>query len=233
VARRPALLDEADLRADLQLGEPAVQDAVLVEVDLPPVGRLEEAVAAFRDEPGDLGVEERLTSFDLAPLDPGAILQLAPRLVEGVADLEVEVPVLRMLGRVAPHHDLFTGDLQVNADLVEVALLVMAMRDVDDDAAAHDPVVEFVQPLRLRADLRIELFRWGKVVKDDLLWESHGRLLLGLAGRFWPSSRSPSRPKMRMRCNTSRGISFICLWIFVGSNNLDSSSARRRFSPIA
>src|SRR5512135_1181007 len=117
------LLHEAHLRPHLQVREVRLQDTVPVEVDLPPVGRLEEAVAGLREEPGDAGVGGRLVGLDPPPPAAGIVLQLAPRLVERVANRDVDVTISGMFARLALDRDLFAGDLQVDSDLVEVPLL--------------------------------------------------------------------------------------------------------------
>jgi hypothetical protein len=151
----------------------SVEHRVPVEVDLLALGRLDEPVALLREELGHPPVRGRIVDLhETAPL-AHVVLQLAARGAEGVADREVEVLVLPMPGRIAFHGDLASGNGQVDADVVDLALLRVLVGRLDHDAAAGDPVEEPLELGRALARLCLGLLPAGHIAEGDLRGELH------------------------------------------------------------
>ena len=73
-----------------------------------------------------------------------------------------------MIHRLAAHHQLALRHGHVDAHVIQLALVVAAMRRLDDDAAAHDAVVITVELRRPFADLGFDGCRGFHVAKADL-----------------------------------------------------------------
>src|SRR5665213_654396 len=84
------------------------------------------------------------------------IFQLAAGLVEGVAHRDINILVGVMLVRVPLRDDLLAGHRQLDAQIIELALLVRAAGRFHDDFARHDIGKVFVQRLRALADLGLD-----------------------------------------------------------------------------
>jgi hypothetical protein len=84
------------------------------------------------------------------------ILEPARRGIEGIPDSHVDIFV-GLVFRAAPlHDDLLSGNGDVDADVVELPLVMMAMRSFDDDPTAGDPLIEPVEPADLVSDVRFD-----------------------------------------------------------------------------
>jgi hypothetical protein len=145
------LFCELDRRPDLQAVEGIVEHAVAVKVQLAPIGRLDEAVRPLREEPADSGERPQFVHFHGAALPPRLIFQAAAGGVERIADGHVYVLMRVVLGRLAAHDEFIARHRQVDANMVELALMVAAMRRLDHHPAAHDAVAEAFEAGYMRA----------------------------------------------------------------------------------
>src|SRR5512134_4099917 len=128
--------DQPHFLTDIQVLERSVHHAVPVEVDVVALGGLNEAVSVFAGEPHDGAVDRYLMRLHVARHLTHVILEPARRGIEGIADGHVDIFV-GLVFRAAPlHDDLLSGNGDVDADIVEVTLVVMPMRSFDDDPAA-------------------------------------------------------------------------------------------------
>ncbi len=85
-------------------------------------------------------------SFHLIPAAAGVILQFAAGAVKGVTDRDMDVFVGMVQITLAADDDLIFRYRDVEAYVIEFALVVMVMPGLDDDPAAHYVVAELVEP---------------------------------------------------------------------------------------
>ena len=71
------------------------------------------------------------------------ILELSPHGIEAIADCDVDVLVGMVLGWITLHHDLLARDLEVDADMEQIAVTT-PVGCLDDDAATHDAIEELL-----------------------------------------------------------------------------------------
>src|SRR6476659_7785155 len=106
--------------------------------------------------------------FDVASELPRMIFELAHRGIEGVADGDIDVLMRLVLRAFLIHMHVVARHADVDADLVELALVVMAMRRLDGDVAAHDALEEAVELGCFLADDRFDGRRGVHVPNADL-----------------------------------------------------------------
>lgn len=146
---------EPDLVPDSQFFEPSVGDRIAMEVDFSTVAGIDEAVIALGDKACDFAMSRNLVCLHVATLAPDLVLELAPHRVETIPDRNRDVLVRMMLGRIALHDDLLPRDLEVDPDVIEIAM-TPSFRGLDDDAAAHDAIEEAFQFAGALADFRFD-----------------------------------------------------------------------------
>lgn len=161
-------LAEAHLRADLQLVVVVGDQAVAVEVEFAAVRGGDAAAVTVGVERAHLAVAGLLVRLDLALLVAGQVLELALHRVEGVADRDVDVGVGVVLVGLAAGDQLVARHLEVDADVEMLALLVVAVQQLDRDPAAHDAAVEAAQLLDLFPDPVLDRVRTLEVAEGDL-----------------------------------------------------------------
>src|SRR5262245_30701216 len=159
----------------------------------------------------------RRTRLDVASQLPRMIFELTNRCVEGVADGDIDVLMRLVLRALLSHMHVLPGHADVDAHLVELALVVMAMRRLDGNVAAHDPLEEAVELGGLLADDRFHGRGGIHVPEADLQGYLHAFLLLDTQTMSPPVSISlitPSTPKtvgraplLTLDCGQGRSIS--------------------------
>src|SRR5579875_34498 len=164
----PLLLNEDYFGPNLQTLKGLMHDAVTVEVNLPAVGCLDEAIALSREKLAHPAVRRNLMSLDSSAAAAHVVFQLSPCCVEGVPQRHFDVPVLFVLTGLASHSDLFTRQGEVDPYLVEVALLVVLAGRLHHDPTAHDVASELIQPLRLLPDEGLDGLRMFHVPEGNL-----------------------------------------------------------------
>src|SRR5262245_26979711 len=115
--------------------------------------------------------------FDVASELPRMIFELAHRGIEGVADGDIDVLVRLVLRAFLIHVHVVARHADVDADLVKLALVVMPVRRLDGDVAAHDALEKAVKLGGLLADDRLHGGRWVDVADADLQGVLHVSLL--------------------------------------------------------
>src|SRR6478752_10573875 len=104
-----ALLDaEADRGACLEACEAAIKHAVAMEVDVPPVGRRNDAAVALGIDREHFAVRLLLVRFHIAAADAHLVLELAPGRSERLAHSDVHILVGVIGGRLPARDDLAT-----------------------------------------------------------------------------------------------------------------------------
>src|SRR5512139_1969474 len=94
---------------------------------------------------------------------PRVVFQLTLGSVEGVAQRDVDI----LIGLLVDH-DFRAGYAEVDADVEELALLLMLGRLIDHDAAADDVGKDLFEFLGLVADVGVEGFGRRDVAEGDL-----------------------------------------------------------------
>jgi hypothetical protein len=102
-------------------------------------------------------------NLDLTPLASGETLQLAACGIEGVADSDVKILVWFPL-----HNDFIARHGDVDTHVVSHPLMLVSMRDLDQDAARHDVVVKGLQLGSLFTDCDLSGFGKRYVPCRDL-----------------------------------------------------------------
>jgi hypothetical protein len=107
----------------------------------------------------------------LSPPSTHIVLQLAGRLVEGLTDRVLNIR--RKAVRLTINDDFIAGHGDVNVYAMRIALLPMAMRDVDNYATAEDMIVKLVQLRGMIFDHPSDFLGQRAVAETDLKRRSH------------------------------------------------------------
>ncbi len=107
-------------------------------------------------------------SFDIPPLTPCKILELAARGIEGIPDSHIKVPV-----RFTIHDEIRPRNGQFDPDLVESPLPLVSMGNLNLYPAADQPGVIDQQPARLFFDRLSGDFGERQVSRRDLDRKRH------------------------------------------------------------
>ena len=91
--------------------------------------------------------------FHIAPRFPGVILQLPRRSVECVANNDVNILVSMLIVLFVTGDNFLSRNAKLDADVIEVALVMMVMLGLDHHAAAHDPREKLIELRNALADL--------------------------------------------------------------------------------
>jgi hypothetical protein len=167
------LFDEAYLRADLELVEVPVHDAVAMEVNQAPVGCLELAVVHVWVELGHTAMRRHLVALDIATLTPHEIFQLPPYRVKGVSRGHVGILMSVVLTVLVVHGQLRTGHGDAHAYIEEIAKMLVLVKLLHHYVASDDMVAETLELVCPLADFGFQ--RWGRLhaTPDDLQWLLH------------------------------------------------------------
>ena len=91
--------------------------------------------------------------LDVAAPAPDIVLELSPRLAEGVAYGDVGVGVRSMLVRRTVDHDALARHADLDQYPVELALVVVPVRSFDRNPTADDPVEELLELINPSTDV--------------------------------------------------------------------------------
>src|SRR5512144_1399978 len=99
---------------------------------------------------------------------PDMVFELPPRSIEGIANGDIDI-LVRMVQRPGmADEDVLPRHADVDADIVELALVVMPVGRLDDDLATDNPVMEVLEFGGLLADPRLDCGRRFHAVKGNL-----------------------------------------------------------------
>ena len=127
------------------------------------VERLEEPVACLGEKSCHTGVRRVFVSLDEPAAAVDVLLDLPLHLLEGILDHEGEIAIGGAPGVFALDHQFRPGHLEVDADLKEVALLVVTVGLVNDHVTACDPVVSVLQAVGRFLDGVSMTLEWGRL----------------------------------------------------------------------
>jgi hypothetical protein len=170
------LRDETHLVADGEVGEPAIGDAIAVEIDLGAVRGQDEPAIPIGKQAYDPPVVGHRALLHIAPRLSNMIFQHPANRIEGVANRDMGILVRVTAVRITTHDDLAPWDDEIDTDFKQIALAASRMPTFDDDAAGDDPVEKALEILRASADARGEGFRAVHVAKSDLKRDLHSFL---------------------------------------------------------
>ena len=141
------LCNKTHLIAHPELVEPAIGDAVTVEIDLIAVGAQNEAAILLGKNTRDLPVVGHRMYLDITAPLPNVVLEQPAGGIEAVAERDIDVLMRMVRRRITPDDDLPPGNFEIDADLKQIALLTTRVPAFDDDTARRDAIEE---PLKLR-----------------------------------------------------------------------------------
>jgi nicotinamide-nucleotide amidase len=138
--------------------------------------------------------------FHLPALDANVFLELAFRRVEGVAQGDIDVFMGLLVMVFAADDEVLVGHTQVDADVIEITLVLVVMLGFHCDSATDDVITELLQLGGFFANLRFHGLGMGDSAKRNLQWYLHSQscwLSLSLvsreasAGSGWGESGVP------------------------------------------
>jgi hypothetical protein len=168
-----------------------MENAVLMKIDFPSICGRKETVAFVEKELADPSCRRSLMSLYIAALAARVVLQAASGRLECVVDRQAKYLVRSFQfqvfrdfrfahdssavpqARLALHNDFPAGQSEVNADVILVSSLMVAMRDLHGYPATHNAVVESVEFRRLGLDPFLDNLRRLDVPKGDLQRKFH------------------------------------------------------------
>jgi hypothetical protein len=166
---------EPNFVADRQFIEAIAGNGVAMKVDLGAIGGRNEAVVSFGDESRDPAMGRNLVRLDIASAATDMVLQLPPHRVEAVLDGDIDVFMCVVLGRIAFHHDLLAGNLEVDPDVIEISVL-STIGPLDDHSTAHDSIEEALQLFGAFANPGLDRRRGVEISERNLKPSRHGVL---------------------------------------------------------
>ena len=116
-----------------------------------------------------------LVLLDLPLTPPGEVLQPPTGSLEGIADRHVHILVRARRCRLTTDRDVRGArNRNVDADFVDIALVVAMLRTAYDDAHRRDPIVELLQLVGFLPDASINRVGMADVLEGNLDWCLHG-----------------------------------------------------------
>ena len=129
------LCHKTHLVADRELVEPAIHDAVAVEIDLVAVGGEDKAAILFREEAPDFSVVGNHMQLDVSARLASVVFKQSAGRVKSVADRDVDILVGMVRCRIPTYRDFAAGDVKIDANPEQIALKAARVLTFNDDAA--------------------------------------------------------------------------------------------------
>jgi hypothetical protein len=104
----------------------------------------------------------------LTALDAQAILKLAARRIECIANGNENILVRVVLRGIAAHDDMPAGDVDIDGYAEQFSLSMMLVRGIHGHAAADDAIGEFLELRRTLANFGFDRVGPGRIVEMDL-----------------------------------------------------------------
>jgi hypothetical protein len=125
-----------------ELVEAAIRDTVAVEVNLVAVGALDEAAILLGNDPRDPPIVGHRVHFYIATSLASVVFEQPPGSVKRIADRDIDI-LMRMVRRgITADDDLAPGNLEVDANSKQIALLMTRVLALHDDTARCDAIKE-------------------------------------------------------------------------------------------
>jgi vacuolar iron transporter family protein len=126
---------ETHLISRRELVEALVGNRIAMEVDFRTIARIDEPIALLGNETADPAIDRDLMSLDVSALAASIVLELSAHGIEAIAHRDIDVFVSVVLGRITLHHDLPARNFEIDANVIEAAL-VMAPAGLPAHAAS-------------------------------------------------------------------------------------------------
>jgi hypothetical protein len=136
------LRDKTHFIAHREPVEPAIGNAVAVEVDLVAVGGQDETAIALGEEAGDAPMLGDRVQLHLAAPLANMIFEHPAGGVEGVANRDIDILMRVVRRRIAADCDLAAGNFEVDADPEQIALTAARVPAFHDNPARDDTIEE-------------------------------------------------------------------------------------------
>ena len=162
------LCDKAHLVPHRELVEAAIRDAVAVEIEFVAIGGQNEPAILLREQAHNPSVVWHGVQLHIAAHLTRMVFEQPVSGIESVADRHVNVFMAAVCRRIAADDNLAARNLEVDADVEQIALPLARMAAFDDDAAGNDPFEESVQLFGPLSDARLHRRQGGGVAKSDL-----------------------------------------------------------------
>ena len=131
---------KTDLIANGQLVEPAIRDAVAVEIDLAAIGAQNKAAIPIGEETRDAPMIGHRVQLDVAASLANVIFEQPARRVERVANGDIDILVRMVRLGITADHDLAPRNFEIDTHPEQMTLLVAGVLAFDNDTARYDPV---------------------------------------------------------------------------------------------
>ena len=109
-----------------------------------------------------------LMLFGFAALNADVFLKLALGGIEGVAESDIDIFVGLLVVMFTTDHDVLLRYVQIDADMVEITLVLVVMLGFHCDFAADDVVAKLLQFRGLFADFCLDCIRMWNATKCNL-----------------------------------------------------------------
>ena len=163
--------DISNLVANFQPIEASVWNTVPMHIDFFARGADEETVIPLSKQGGDTADIRRLMCFSLAARSARMILKLAAGGIEGVANRNLNILMGVMLSRISVHDDLAARKRQMNRDMIDPTLAMLAVARFDHNLAGNNVVVKLLKLRHATLDLLSDGIRRIEFAKGDLRFQ--------------------------------------------------------------
>ena len=190
------LRDKAHPIAHRELIEPAIRDAVTVEIDLIAFGAQDETTILRGEKTRDPTVVGHRVQLHLAAPLANMIFEQPAGGIESVADGDVDI-LMRMVCRwIAADGDLAARNFKVDADPEQIALMVAGVPAFDDDAARYNSVKKAFELLGALTYSRRDGIRRVHMAESNLKWQLH-RILHSVSSNVGDGERRRAATRFR------------------------------------
>jgi len=111
--------------------------------------------------------------LDVSALAASIVFELSAHGIEAIAHRDINVFMGVVLGWIALHHDLPARNVQIDANVIQPALVMTPARRLNHDATARDAIIELLELRDPLADFRFHGRRRVKMVEGDLKRHLH------------------------------------------------------------
>ena len=168
------LRDKTDLLANGQLFEPAIHDAVAMEIDLAVIGGAQNEAAILRgQEPRDPPMVGHRVQLDVAASLANVIFEQPARCVERVVNGDIDILVRMVRLGITADHDLALRNFEIDTHPEQITLLAAGVLAFDNDTARYDPVKKSFELLRAFTYSCRDGIRQIHMTKSNLKWQLH------------------------------------------------------------
>jgi hypothetical protein len=149
------LLSEMNLSTLFQFVEIDTEYAIAMKVDLPPIRGLNHAIVLGREKLRDPSMWFGFMMLYITAALPDIILQLTTSGIEGISDCYIGILVGMVLIGMTIRDDLFARQGDIDFHAKKLALMMVLMRRIDNDAATGHVLGELFELGGLFSDFRL------------------------------------------------------------------------------